>query len=221
MRSITETGRSSADVIVIGAMAGVIIGLLDKTGLGQGLTLILSAVGQNNLVVLLGLTAVISIILGMGMPTSAIYLLLATMIAPSLVHLGVHPIAAHMFVLYFGLMSMITPPVALAAFAAASLAGANAMATGFTAVRLGWIAYVIPFVFVLSPALLMQGDAIHIAIGARAGRAGSRQATGSPGRRAGIAITLSDHAGHPALQGAARSQRGARVATQDARCRTG
>jgi TRAP transporter 4TM/12TM fusion protein len=160
--SITETGRSSADVIVIGAMAGVIIGVLDKTGLGQALTLILSAVGQDNLWVLLGLTAVISIILGMGMPTSAIYLLLATMIAPSLVKLGVHPIAAHMFVLYFGLMSMITPPVALAAFAAASLAGAPAMATGMTAVRLGWIAYIIPFVFVLSPALLMQGDAIHI-----------------------------------------------------------
>ena len=162
--SITGCGRASADIIVIGAMAGIIIGVLDKTGLGQALTLILAAVGENNLWLLLLLTAVISILLGMGMPTSAIYLLLATMIAPSLVKLGVNPIAAHMFVLYFGLMSMITPPVAIAAFAAASLAGASPMATGATAVRLGWIAYIIPFVFVLSPSLLMQGPVMEIII---------------------------------------------------------
>ncbi|NQV57997.1 MAG: TRAP transporter fused permease subunit [Rhodospirillales bacterium] len=155
-------GRMSVDIIIIGAMAGVIIGILDKTGLGQALTLILASVGENNLWLLLILTAGISILLGMGMPTSAIYLLLATMIAPSLVKLGVNPIGAHMFVLYFGLMSMITPPVAIAAFAAASLAGANPMATGMTAVRLGWIAYIIPFVFVLSPSLLLQGDLAHI-----------------------------------------------------------
>jgi len=162
--SITGCGRASADIIVIGAMAGIIIGILEKTGLGQALTLILAAVGENNLWLLLVLTAFISILLGMGMPTSAIYLLLATMIAPSLIKLGVNNIAAHMFVLYFGLMSMITPPVAIAAFAAASLAGAKPMETGATAVRLGWIAYIIPFVFVLSPSLLMQGDAMHILI---------------------------------------------------------
>ena len=84
------------------------------------------------------------------------------MIAPSLIKLGVNPIAAHMFVLYYGLMSMITPPVAIAAFAAASLAGSKPMETGATAVRLGWIAYVIPFVFVLSPSLLGQGSAVDI-----------------------------------------------------------
>lgn len=162
--SVTGCGRASAEIIVIGAMAGVIIGILEKTGLGQALTLILGIVGENNLWLLLGLTAIVSIILGMGMPTSAIYLLLATMIAPSLIKLGVHPIAAHMFVLYYGLMSMITPPVAIAAFAAASLAGANPMATGYTACRLGWIAYVIPFVFVMSPALLMQGPADEVVI---------------------------------------------------------
>ena len=160
--SITGCGRTSAEIIVIGAMAGIIIGILEKTGLGQALTLILAAVGESNLWLLLILTAFISILLGMGMPTSAIYLLLATMIAPSLVKLGVHPIAAHMFVLYFGLMSMITPPVAIAAFAAASLAGSKPMETGFTAVRLGWIAYVIPFVFVLSPALLGQDSTVNV-----------------------------------------------------------
>lgn len=155
--SIANCGRQSAEIIVIGAMAGIIIAILDRTGLGQALTLILAAVGEDSLFLLLVLTAIVSILLGMGMPTSAIYLLLATMIAPSLIKLGVNPIAAHMFVLYFGLMSMITPPVAIAAFAAASLSGAKPMETGMTAVRLGWIAYVIPFVFVLSPSLLGQG----------------------------------------------------------------
>jgi len=160
--SVAGAGRASADIIVIGAMAGIIIAILDRTGLGQALTLVLAAVGEDSLFLLLILTALVSILLGMGMPTSAIYLLLATMIAPSLIKLGVHPIAAHMFVLYYGLMSMITPPVAIAAFAAASLSGAKPMETGATAVRLGWIAYVIPFVFVLSPSLLGQGDASDI-----------------------------------------------------------
>ncbi|MEL0113972.1 MAG: TRAP transporter fused permease subunit [Rickettsiales bacterium] len=161
--SIAGCGRASADIVVIGAMAGVIIAILDRTGLGQALTLILASVGEDSLFLLLVLTAIVSILLGMGMPTSAIYLLLATMIAPSLIKLGVHPIAAHMFVLYYGLMSMITPPVAIAAFAAANLAGSKPMETGFAAVRLGWIAYVIPFVFVLAPELLGQGSAVDIA----------------------------------------------------------
>lgn len=162
--SIANCGRQSAEIIVIGAMAGIIIAILDRTGLGQALTLILAAVGEDSLFLLLILTALVSILLGMGMPTSAIYLLLATMIAPSLIKLGVNPIAAHMFVLYFGLMSMITPPVAIAAFAAASLSGAKPMETGVTAVRMGWIAYVIPFVFVLSPSLLCQGELSDIII---------------------------------------------------------
>ena len=162
--AITGCGRSSAEIIVIGAMAGIIIGILDKTGLGQALTLILAMIGEDNLWLLLLLTAFISILLGMGMPTSAIYLLLATMIAPSLIKLDVDPIAAHMFVLYFGLMSMITPPVAIAAFAAATLAGSKPMETGMAAVRLGWIAYIIPFVFVLSPSLLMDGGVFEVLI---------------------------------------------------------
>ena len=164
--SVAGAGRSSADIVVIGAMAGIIIAILDRTGLGQALTLVLASVGEDSLFLLLVLTALVSILLGMGMPTSAIYLLLATMIAPSLIKLGVHPIAAHMFVLYFGLMSMITPPVAIAAFAAASLSGAKPMETGAMAVRLGWIAYVIPFVFVLSPSLLWQGDIVNILLAA-------------------------------------------------------
>ena len=94
----------------------------------------------------------------MGMPTVGVYVLLATLVAPALVKIGLSPMAAHMFVIYFGMMSMITPPVALAAFAAASLAQTDPMKTGWTAVRFGWIAFIIPFLFVRAPSLLLEGS---------------------------------------------------------------
>jgi TRAP-type uncharacterized transport system fused permease subunit len=93
------------------------------------------------------------------MPTAGIYLLLATLAAPPLIKLGVPPMSAHLFVLYFGIMSMITPPVALCAFTAANLSGANSMETAVTAVRLGWTAFVVPFLFVFAPSLIMEGSA--------------------------------------------------------------
>jgi TRAP-type uncharacterized transport system fused permease subunit len=86
------------------------------------------------------------------------------LVAPALIKVGISPMAAHMFVMYFGMMSMITPPVALAAFAAASLAQTDPMKTGWAAVRFGWVAYVIPFLFVRSPSLLLEGDAVSVAI---------------------------------------------------------
>ena len=138
------------------------IGLLNISGLGFALTYSLVQVGGGNLAVLLILAALICIVLGMGMPTLGVYVLVAALVAPSLVELGVTKMAAHLFVLYFGMMSMITPPVAIAAFAAASLTRADAMRTGFAAVRFGWVAYVIPFLFVLSPALLMEGGAMAV-----------------------------------------------------------
>ena len=162
--SIAETGRSAVDIIIIGAMAGLIIGVIETTGFGSALTIVLLKVGEDSLLLLLVLTAFISIILGMGMPTTAIYVLLALMVAPPLIKLGIDPLAAHLFVLYYGLMSMITPPVAIAAFTAAKLANANAMSTAVTACRLGWVAYVIPFVFVYSPSLIMHGSAIDVLV---------------------------------------------------------
>ena len=108
------------------------------------------------------LTMLLAVLLGMGMPAVPAYINVALLMGPMLVGLGLATFTAHMFIFYFGLMSMITPPVAIAAFAAASLSGAKPMETGATAVRLGWIAYVIPFVFVLSPSLLGQGDASDI-----------------------------------------------------------
>jgi TRAP-type uncharacterized transport system fused permease subunit len=98
------------------------------------------------------------------MPTVGVYVLLAALVAPALIKIGLDPMAAHMFVLYFGMMSMITPPVALAAYAAASLAQTDAMKTGWAAVRFGWVAYIIPFLFVRAPSLLLQGDPFSVMI---------------------------------------------------------
>ncbi len=160
--SLAATGAASVEIVIIGAAAGLIIGVLDATGLSFGLTLLLVEVGQQNLILLLALTAVIGIILGMGMPTTASYFLLATLAAPPIIKLGVEPMAAHLFVLFFGMMSMITPPVALAAFTAAKLAEASPMRTAVAACRFGWPAFIIPFLFVLAPSLLLRGHPIDI-----------------------------------------------------------
>ncbi len=166
LNALIDAGRGSADLIMIGAMAGMIIAVLDGSGLGFALTFVLLQIGEGSLLGLLVVTAVICIVLGMGMPTTGIYLLLAALAAPSLVKLGVSPMGAHLFVLYFGCLSMITPPVALAAFAAANLANAPPMATGWAATRLGWTAFFIPFLFVASPSLLMQGAPVEIVLAA-------------------------------------------------------
>lgn len=151
-----DTGTSMVDLILVVAAAGFVIGILNITGLGFALTLVLVDAIGSNLILLLLISAVICILLGMGMPTSGVYVLLAALVAPSLIRAGVEPLAAHLFILYFGMMSMITPPVALAAIAAASITKTNAMATGFAAMRIGWAAYIIPFLFVFTPALLAK-----------------------------------------------------------------
>ncbi|SDJ54660.1 TRAP transporter permease [Aliiruegeria lutimaris] len=153
-----NTGKSMVDLILVVAAAGFVIGVLNVTGLGFALTLLLVDSVGSNIVLLLAISAVICIILGMGMPTSGVYVLLAALVAPSLVEAGVQPIAAHLFILYFGMMSMITPPVALAAFAAAAITGAGALATGVAAMRIGWAAFILPFAFVATPALLLEGS---------------------------------------------------------------
>jgi TRAP-type uncharacterized transport system fused permease subunit len=98
----------------------------------------------------------------MGMPTLGVYVLLAALVAPSLVQLGINPMAAHLFILYFGMMSMITPPVAVAAFAGAALAKADPMRTGYSAMRFGWTAFIVPFLFVASPTLILIGSTLAI-----------------------------------------------------------
>jgi TRAP transporter 4TM/12TM fusion protein len=162
LKAIISAGRASIDILIISAAAGIVIGVLNLTGLAFGMTLQLLAISNDSLLILLILTAILSIILGMGMPTVGVYILLATMIAPALIEAGMTAMSAHMFVMYFGMMSMITPPVALAAFAAASVAKASPTETGWEAIRVGWFAYLVPFMFAYSPALLMDAPIYEI-----------------------------------------------------------
>ena len=161
---LKSTGLGVLEILMIGAAAGMVIGILYISGLSFGLTLALVQMAGGNLLLLLVMAAIVCIILGMGMPTLGVYVLLATMVAPALVECGIEPIAAHLFILYFGMMSMITPPVAIGAFAAATLSGADPMRTGYAAMRFGWLAFVIPFMFVASPTLLMLGSPFAIVI---------------------------------------------------------
>ncbi len=160
--ALVSTGLAVLDIIMIGAAAGMVIGILYISGISFGLTMALVQLAGTNLLVLLVCSAVICIILGMGMPTVGVYVLLATMVAPALIECGIEPIAAHLFILYFGMMSMITPPVAIGAFAASTISESDPMRTGFAAMRFGWLPFIIPFMFVASPTLLMQGSPASI-----------------------------------------------------------
>ena len=157
VKTIPKSGRGVVDIILIGAGAGIVIGILNVTGLSFNLSYLLVQVGASSAALLLVLAALVSIVLGMGMPTLGVYVLLAALVAPSLIQLGINPMAAHLFILYFGMMSMITPPVAVAAYAGAALAQANPMRTGYSAVRFGWTAFIVPFLFVASPSLILIG----------------------------------------------------------------
>ena len=146
-------------VILIGAAAGIIVGVLNITGLGFNLTLLLTDVGKAlGLLVMLMMTGVIAIILGMGMPTAAVYIVLSVVLAPAVTEMGVPVLAAHLFIFYFGLVSMITPPVAVASFVAAGIAKASIWKTSFTAMKLGIAAYLLPFLFVYNDSLLLEGN---------------------------------------------------------------
>ncbi len=162
IEALRITGLTVLNIIMIGAGAGLVIGVLNISGLGFGLTLALVQIASGYLLPLLIMSAIVCIILGMGMPTLGVYVLLAALVAPALIEVGVHEIAAHMFILYFGMMSFITPPVAIGAFAAATMTGADAMKTGFAAMRFGWFAFVVPFMYVASPSLLMNGAPVTI-----------------------------------------------------------
>jgi TRAP transporter 4TM/12TM fusion protein len=153
--ALVQTGIASLDILMIAAAAGFITGILQATGLSFALTLLLVKLGGSNLFLVLVIAALLCIVLGMGMPTIGVYVLLAVLVAPSLVELGFSKLAAHMFILYLGMMSMVTPPVAIGAYFAASLAGADPIRTCLIAMRFGWTAYIVPFLFMFSPALLI------------------------------------------------------------------
>jgi len=147
------------------AVAGIVIGTINITGLGFALTLALGQIAAlGGAFPLLVATAVIAIVLGVGMPTTGVYVIVSVLLAPALVREGIGDMSAHLFILYFGLLSMLTPPVAVASYAAASIAGSDMWQTGISGMRLAIVAYLLPFVFALNPALLMDGTWLQIGI---------------------------------------------------------
>ena len=151
-----ETGaRSALPVVAACASAGIIVGIVTLTGLGVKLAGGIVKLAGGNIYLTMVFTMLTSLVLGMGVPTTANYIIQATVSAPALISLGVPPIAAHLFVFYFGIVADITPPVALAAFAGSGIAGSNPLRTGFEAFKLGFAAYLVPYIFVLSPVLVL------------------------------------------------------------------
>ena len=158
LSALEEGARSAVSVSIACATAGIIIGCVFVSGLGLKFSTLIVSLAGGQLWIALILTMFASLILGMGLTTTAVYITLAALVIPALVNMGVEPIAAHMFAFYFGLVSAITPPVALASFAAAGIAGSNPMQTGFHSFRLGIAKYILPFVFIFSPGILFVGE---------------------------------------------------------------
>jgi TRAP transporter 4TM/12TM fusion protein len=161
-KSLHEGAIGAIDTALACAAVGFIVGSILQTGLAFKLSSVLIAISQGNLAILLVLTMITSLILGMGLPTVACYLVLAVMVGPALIKMGVLPLAAHFFIFYFGIISAITPPVALAAYVGAGIAGAKFLPTGITATRLGLSAFILPFMFVYGPQLILQGPWVPI-----------------------------------------------------------
>lgn len=160
---IASTGKLMAELAGILAAIGLIVGALAVTGMAGTLANDLVYIAGDNTVVLLIMGAVTSFVLGIGMTVTAAYIFLAIILAPALINAGLDPLASHMFIMYWGMLSFITPPVALSAFAAASVAQTSPMRVGVESMRLGAIIYFIPFFFVFNPAMLLQGSFMEIA----------------------------------------------------------
>ena len=155
-------GRTFVELIGILAGCGLLIGAFSMTGVVSSLANDLLRIAGDNVLLLLGMCAVTSLVLGLGLTTTACYIFLAILVAPALEKLGLNRMAVHMFIFYWGMLSAITPPVAIASFAAAGIAGAPAMRTGWESMWVGSIVYFIPFFFVLNPSLVLQGPSPYL-----------------------------------------------------------
>ena len=171
-RAVIAGVRSAVPISAACAAAGIISGILSVTGLGSKLSIFIISMSGGVPVIGLLLTMVAAIILGMGLPTTAAYLILATVVAPALAQMGVPLLTAHMFVFFFGCVSTITPPVALASYVAAGVADADVNRVGWTAFRYGLVCYLLPFAFFFGPALLADGTYLDIGFTAVSGVAG-------------------------------------------------
>jgi len=155
-----DGAKMALGVVAACACAGIVVGATTLTGLGLKIANGLVILGHGNLMLTLFFTMIASLILGMGLPTTAKYVVLSIMAAPALIDLGVYPLAAHLFILYFGVIADLTPPVALAAYAGAGISGGNSMKTGFIAVRLAVAGFMVPYVFCLDPGLMFLSGSI-------------------------------------------------------------
>lgn len=162
-QAIINGCRSAVEVAIPSAVAGIIVGTLVHTGLALRLQRFLLNLAEGSLAISLGGAMILTIIFGMGMPTTAAYIVSAILVAPALVDLGLQPIVAHLFVFYFAILSMVTPPVALSAYAAAGIAGSNLWQTGFKAFMIAIPGFLIPYAFAISPALILQGSLVESA----------------------------------------------------------
>ncbi|WP_218314117.1 TRAP transporter permease [Halomonas sp. 18071143] len=162
LKALQLAGTMSIQIIAVCACAGLIVGVISLTGVGARFSsLLLGMAGVSQLLALF-FAMCISILLGMGMPTTAAYAVAASVVAPGLINIGIQPLIAHFFVFYFAVMSAITPPVALASYAAAGISGDNAMQTSITSFKVGLAAFIVPFMFFYSPAMLMEGTPMQI-----------------------------------------------------------
>jgi TRAP transporter 4TM/12TM fusion protein len=159
---IDDSVKNITNIVGVLAGIGLIVGSLSYTGVGGAFSRELVQFAGNNVYLLLLFGAITSFILGMGMTVSACYIFLAVVIGPALIEAGLDPVASHLFILYWGMLSYITPPVALAAVAAATIAGANAMRAGFLSMRMGLINFIVPFLFALNPTLILRGEPLSI-----------------------------------------------------------
>ena len=155
IKALEGAAHSGVSLIAAASCVGIIIGVVTLTGIGTKLPSALLPLAQNNIILALILLMISTIILGMGLPSAVCYLLMATLVGPVLSDLGIVPLAAHLFIFYFGMMSMVTPPVALAAYTAAAIANAGIMQTGVAAFRFALVGFALPYAFVLHPELLL------------------------------------------------------------------
>jgi TRAP-type uncharacterized transport system fused permease subunit len=160
------------DLTAITALAGLVIGALQLSGFASKLPLLLAGLAGQHVLGLLILTAAVCVVLGMSLPTTVVYVTLAVLVGPGLVQLGIHPLAAHLFLFYFGMLSLITPPDCLATYTAAAIARADFWKAGWSGMRLGIVAYVVPFAFVLQPALLGLAPVADVVVAVAAASGG-------------------------------------------------
>lgn len=164
LEGLHQGAKGTLQLLAVCATAGIIVGVIGLTGVGLRFSSMILAVAENNQLLALVFAMMISILLGMGMPTTAAYAVAASVVAPGLIKLGIEPLIAHMFIFYYAVISSITPPVALAAYAGAAISGSDPMRTSVTAFKYGMAAFIVPFMFFYSSGLLMQGDDILLIV---------------------------------------------------------